>query len=336
MNIKKHLFFTAFLLCLTLVAGRVEARDLIFHLGYSMIQVIDPQTDQITDIPLKGAVRDTAFSADKKFLYATGDRRYIHKIDTGSLRLVQTIQVEAQGWERFVFGFTVAADGKTAYVHYFSRRHEKGEAIIGSPAVAQIDLSNGKVLRSIDVPWGVASLALVKGGTTLYAVGQDLYAIDLTKKEMSIVETHPLFEKGIDMLAFWHYTEENNGVWLSPYYTEEYMGLFSIDVKTGEFAANPIEGDPVFAYNAVYSPDGTKAFALMDDVSIIDLKTYTYDKIVPIPEGTCYGGAFTTDGKRFYVGGGGSTITVFDTATMVPLKIIQMKTDGMGLRRLTF
>jgi DNA-binding beta-propeller fold protein YncE len=74
-----------------------------------------------------------------------------------------------------------------------------------------------------------------------------------------------------------------------------------------------------FAYNAIYSPDKTKAYAVMDEVAIIDLKSKTYEKIVPIPEGTCYGVMPTSDGKKIYAGGGGSTITVFHPTTRPPI-----------------
>jgi DNA-binding beta-propeller fold protein YncE len=144
-----------------------------------------------------------------------------------------------------------------------------------------------------------------------------------------------MFDKGMNILALWHYTAENNGVWLSPYYSAEGMGLLSIDTKSGKVNETMLQGEPPFAYNAIYSPDGTKAYAVMDEVAVIDLKTRTYDKIVPIPEGTCYGVMPTTDGKKIYAGAGGSTITVFDAKTMQVMKILQMETDGMGLRRLT-
>lgn len=335
MNIKKSICFAALLLCAAGACGQVEAKDLIFHMGYEMIQVIDTDNDAITDIPIKGASRDSVFSADRKFLYVTGSRRVINKIDLEKMRVVNTFTVEAKGWDRSVFGFALSQDNKTGYVSVFSRRTERGEVVIGTPEIMQIDLDNGQILRSIEVPFGVVSLSLVESDTKLYALGQDLYAIDVAQPQMKIVETTPMFDRGINILAFWHYTAENDGVWLSPYYSAEGMGLLSIDTKSGKVTETMIQGEPPFAYNAIYSPDKTKAYSVMDEVAVIDLKTKTYSKIVPIPEGTCYGIIPTSDGKRLYAGGAGSTITVFDVETMKPIKILQMETDGMGLRRLT-
>ncbi len=335
MNIKTFAFLAALLLCTTVVCDRVEAKDLIFHMGYEMIEVIDADTDEISAIPIKGASRDSVFSADRKFLYVTGSRRVIHKIDLEKMQVVNSIKVEEQGWERFIYGIALNQDGKTGYVNVFSRRTEKGEAVIGHPEVLQIDLDNGKILRSLEVPFGVVSLCLVEQDSKMYALGQDIYTIDVAKKQMKIIDTIPMFDKGINILALWHYTAENDGVWLSPYYSPEGMGLLSIDTRSGKVTETMIQGEPPFAYNAIYSPDKTKAYSIMDDVAVIDLKTKTYTKIVPIREGTCYGIIPTSDGKKLYAGAGGSTITVFDAETLRPVKVLQMQTDGMGLRRLS-
>lgn len=336
MDIKKYSFIAVLLLGATLISGQVQAKDLILQMGNEMVQVIDADTDLITaDIPIKGAARDSAFTADNRFLYVTGSRRFINKLDLKKMKVVNAFTVEKKGWERFIYGLAISRDGKTGYVSVFSRRTEKGEAIIGKPEVLQIDLNDGKILRSLVIPFGVVSLCLVDNDTKLYAVGQDIFTIDVTKKQMKIVDTIPMFDKGMNILALWNYKAENGGVWLSPYYNAEGMGLLSINSKNGKVGETMLKGEPPFAYNAVYSPDKTKAYAVMDDVAVIDLKTKTYSKIVPVPEGTCYGIMPTTDGKKLYVGAGGSTITVFDVATMKPIKVLQMETDAMGLRRLT-
>jgi len=335
MNIKKYVFLAALLLSTAAICERAEAKDLIFHMGNEMIQVIDTDNDAITNIPIKGAARDSVFSADKKFLYVTGSRRNIQKLDLTKMQIVNNIKVEEKGWDRLIYGLAVSQDGQTGYVNVFSRRTDAGEVVIDRPQVLQINLDSGKILRSLEVPVGVVNLTLVENDTKMYAVGQDIYTIDVTQKQMKIVATTPMFDKGMNILALWHYTAENDGIWLSPYYSPEGMGLLSIDTKSGKVDMTMLQGEPPFAYNAIYSPDKTKAYSVMDEVAVIDLKTKTYSKIVPIPEGTCYGVMPTTDGKKLYVGAGGSTITVFDVATMQPIKVLQMETDAMGLRRLT-
>jgi hypothetical protein len=216
-----------------------------------------------------------------------------------------------------------------------SRKTEGGEAVIGKPVVAQIDLNTGKIVRSVEVPWGVASLVSVKNASWIYAIGKDLYKIDASGPEMKITETYPMYEKQMNFLPFWDYVWENGGVFMANYYTPERMGLLSIDTATGEIKDLPLKGEPAFAYSVIYSPDKKKAYGAMDDLTVIDVEKATYVASVPNSEGTSYGINVSSDGKKVYMGGGGSTLTIYDTKTLKPLKVLQMASDGMDIRRVT-
>jgi DNA-binding beta-propeller fold protein YncE len=324
------------LLCAA-AATPAGAGDRFYYLGYEIIQVIDGDTDAIVaDIPIKGATREVGLTADRKFLYVASDRHFVHKVDLGANRVVATIDVSNGGWNRLMFGFVLDPDGRTAYGAFMSRRTELGDAIVGKPVVAQFELDTGKLLRSVEVPWGVAHLVSVKGGQTLYAFGQDLYKIDTTGAELKLVETVPMFDKGMNILPFWDYAFDNGGVASMNYYTEKYMGLLLVDQKSGAIDDVVLKGEPAMAYSVVLAPDRKKAYAVMDDLTVIDLAKKTYVASVPIREGTCYGVNVSSDGKKVYAGGGGSTLTVFDARTLKPLKVLQMASDGMDLRRIGF
>jgi DNA-binding beta-propeller fold protein YncE len=314
-----------------------EAGDRFYYLGYEIIQVIDGDTDTIVaDIPVKGATREADLSADHKFLYVATNRHLVHKVDLAANRVVATSDLSNDGWERFLFGFVLAADGKTAYGALMSRRTDKGEAVIGAPVVAQFDLETGKLLRSVEIPWGVAHLVRVQDGRTLYAFGQDLYKIDTTGNELRIVETVPMFDKGMNILPFWDYTFDNGGIASMNYYTEKYMGLLLVDQRTGAIDDIVLKGEPALAYSVVLAPDRRKAYAVMDDLTVIDLAKKRYVASVPIKQGTCYGVNVSGDGKKVYVGGAGATVTVFDAKTLKPRKVLQMSSDGMDMRRISF
>ena len=109
---------------------------------------------------------------------------------------------------------------------------------IGKPVVAQFDLDTGKILRSVEVPWGVGQLLSVEGGRSLYAFGQDLYRIDTTGSELRIAATTPMFDKGMNILPLWMY--DTGGVTSLNYYTEKYMGILLIDRVV---RADPGQGD---------------------------------------------------------------------------------------------
>lgn len=326
----------AFALAVAPLQG-VEARDRFYYMGYEIIQVIDGDTDAIVaDIPIKGATREAGLTADRKFLYVASSRRLVHKVDLAENRVVATVDVSNEGWDRAMFGFVLDPDGKTAYGGFMSRKTDGGDVVIGKPAIAQFDLATGKLLRSVEVPWGVAHLVSVKGGKSIYAFGQDLYKIDTTGSELKVVETVPMFDKGMNILPFWDYAFDNGGIASMNYYTEKYMGLLLVDQETGAVNDVVLKGEPAMAYSVVLSPDRKKAYAVMDELTVIDLAKKTYVASVPIREGTCYGVNVSADGKKVYVAGGGSTLTVYDAATLKPLKVLQMASDGMDLRRVAF
>jgi DNA-binding beta-propeller fold protein YncE len=323
---------------LSTAGGRpAQAKDRFYHLGQGMIEVIDGDRDAIVArIPLRGWLREAAVTSDGRFLYVTASRHLIHKVSLAEDKVVATVDVSGDGWDRFVFGFTLAGDERSAYAAMMSRTTRGGEAVVGAPVVAQIELASGKILRSVEVPWGVARLVLVKGGQQVYALGKDIYKIDAAAAELKIVETVPMFAKKWNVLPLWAYNWENGGLLAANYYTPERMGLLTVDERTGEIGDIPIQGDPVFAYSVVFAPDRKTAYAVMDDLTVIDVEHRKYGRVVPLEQGTSYAVNLSSDGKKIYVGSGGPSVTVFDARTLRPMKTLKLESDGMDLRRVTF
>lgn len=313
------------------------AKDIFYYLGYGLIQVVDGDTDSIVaDIPVDGWIRESDFTADKKFLYVVTNRHLIHKINLAEKQVVSTIDVGSEGWDRFIYGFDLAPDGKSAFVNLLSRTTSKGEAVVAPPMLAQIDLEDGRIMRSIEVPWGSTSLVSVKNSTNIYVIGKDIVKVDVSVKEMKVIGVYPMFEKKWNILPLWDNTMENDGVFMVNYYTPELMGLVSIDTNSGEIIDTPLEGAPVFAYSVMLSADKKKVYAVMDELIVIDLETRSYEHIIPISGGTHYAINVSSDGRKIYVSGGGATTTIFDAKSLKPIKVLQMETDGMDFRRLTF
>jgi DNA-binding beta-propeller fold protein YncE len=319
------------------VVGPAQAKDLYYFFGYESIQVIDGQKDAVVaTIPVRGWIRESAVSSDKSALYVTTSRHVVQKVSLSENKVVASVDVNGDGWERFIYGFCLGADEKTAYAAMMSRRTDGGEVVIGKPVVAQISLETGKILRSVEVPWGVAHLLPVKGGQTVYAMGKDLYKIDASRGELRVTETVPMYDKKWNILPLWEYGGESGGMAAMNYYTPELMGLLTVDMNTGEMVDVPLKGDPVLAYSVVLSPDRKKAYAVMDDLSVIDMVKKTYGPVAPIQAGTSYAVNISSDGRKVYVGAGGSSVTIYDAATLKPLKELKMASDAMDMRRVTF
>jgi len=314
-----------------------SAKDTFYYLGYGLIQIVDGDSDAIVgDIPVDGWIRESDFTVDRKHMYVVTKRHLIHKIDLVEKRVVHTIDVFGDGWDRFIYGFDLAPDGKSAFVTLLSRTTRPGEAVVMPPMLAQIDLEDGHVMRSIEVPWGSTSLVSVKNSSNIYVIGKDIVKVDVSAREMKVIGTYPMFEKKWNILPLWDNTMENGGVFMANYYTPELMGLVSIDTSSGEIMDTPLDGPPVFAYSVMLSPDKKKVYAVMDELTVIDLETRTYEHVIPIPGGTHYAINVSSDGSKIYVSGGGATTTIFDAKSLKPIKVLQMETDGMDFRRLTF
>lgn len=331
----------AILSIIALFAGlnfqHASAKDVFYYIGYGMIQVIDGDHDIIVaDIPVDGWLRESEFSADHKFLYAVAKRHLIHKIDLASNEVVSTIDVSSGVWDRFIYGFDLAPDGKSAYVNLISRTTHRGEIEVNAPVLAQIDLADGQIMRSIEVPWSSVALVSVKNASNIYVIGKDIIKVDVSAEEMRFIGSYPMFEKKWNILPLWDNTKDNGGLFMVNYYTPERMGLLTIDALSGKITDIPLNGPPIFAYTVMRSPDKKKVYAVMDELTVIDLKTASYEAVIPIEMGTNYAVNVSSDGKKVYVSGGGSTTTVYDAESLQPITVLQMETDGMDFKRLTY
>lgn len=337
MKTLKYLSLTALIFCLLMPAGPVQAKDLLFSLGYGVIEVIDGKTDTVTGrIPVKGWTRGYAVMPDEKRIVVSASRRYLHIVDMENLKLEKTLDISKgkDGWERFEFGIASAGDGKSIYVNMVGRRTVGGEVEIAEPMIAQIDLASGEILRSVNVPRGIFQLLPVNGGKEVYAVGQDIFKVDVSGKEMKVTGVHPMFDKGMNIFPLWQYTYESAGYFIAPYYNEEGCGMLEINTHTGDIKESMIEGHVPFVYSFIYSPDRSIIYGGMDEIYKIDPKTNTVTDEAIMTEGTSFGIMISSDGKKLYAGGGGSTVSVYDTDTFKLLRVIQLDTDGMMLGRL--
>ena len=202
------------------------AKDVYYFLGYEMVQVIDGDTDQIVaSIPVHGWLRESDFRRDKTAMYVTANRHVVHQVSLGANKVVASFDVNGDGWERFIFGFCLAADEKTAYAGMMSRRTDGGEVVIGKPVVA--GRSAWRPARSCAAsrsPGASPGFVPVKGRQALYAIGKDLIKIDVSGKEMKLTETVPMFEKKQNILPLWNYAWESGETFVAHYYTPESHG----------------------------------------------------------------------------------------------------------------
>jgi len=103
----------------------------VIFIGLNCATASAKDTFIVGDIPVDGWIRESDFTADRKFLYVVTKRHLIHKIDLAKKQVVSTIDAGGDGWDRFIYGFDLAPDGKSAFVNLLSRTTRKGEAVVG-------------------------------------------------------------------------------------------------------------------------------------------------------------------------------------------------------------
>lgn len=325
---KKITVLLLLILCSIAFAGPVLAKDLLFYLGYDQVDVIDTDVDDVVKtIPAKGWLREYAQTPDSKQMIVTGSRHLVHVIDTDRLEVTASYDMNDSEWEYSVYGIIAAEDNKTFYAHMRPRKTENGEAVIANPFVAQVEIATGKILRQVEVPFGVGMLMRVKGDKELYAFGLDLYKIDISGDEMVFkgVE-YEIIDKGKNCLALWNYSYANDGHVVVPYYTAEGFGVIEVD-PDGKVSDRMSSGIPLI-YATMYSADRSKIFANMDEVYMLDAKTLDIEAVAEIGQGTNFAMNVSSDGKKLYSAAGGPHISVFDAETFKLLKVIEVHTDG--------
>jgi DNA-binding beta-propeller fold protein YncE len=319
------------LVCSVVFTGSALAKDYLFYLGYGQVDVIDTDSDEVVkSILAKGWLREYAQTPDSKQIIITGSRHLVHVIDTDTLAITTSYDMNDNEWEYSVYGIVAAQDNKTFYAHMRPRKTENGEAVIGTPFVAQVDIASGKILRKVDVPFGVGMLMRVKGDKELYAFGLDLYKIDVSGDEMVFkgVE-YEIVDKGKNCLALWNYSYANDGHVVAPYYTAEGFGVIEVD-PNGKVSDRMSSGVPLI-YSVMYSADRSKIFGNMDEVYKLDTKSLDVEAVVEIHQGTNFTMNISSDGKKLYSAAGGPNISVFDAENFKLLKVIDVHTDGWAL-----
>jgi len=337
MKIKMSLMLATIFLCLLAMSGLAVAKDLILVTGHDVLHVVDGDTDElIKEIPVEGFLREAIVGNDKKYVYTTNGRHTLHTVDLEQGKVVRSMQFDKDGWERHIYGFKIDSQGKTGYFHFMPRKLENGQAHVASAVIAQADLKTGKILRSVEIPYGVMKITLNEESGKIHALGQDVYTIDISGKGMTLADTYPLFDKGYNILPAWDTQYENGGVLLQNYYTATAMGLLMIDVKTGKITEMELPEEAlVFSYGYVFNSDKSKAYGSMDEVSVIDMKTGALLGYEVIQSGTKFCVNISSDDTKVYVGGAGAFLEVYDAETLKLVKKIKLSTDAWDVRRMT-
>jgi len=307
---------------------------------FNNLVVVDGRTDEIVKvIPLQGVrPKEVVPAPDKNTVYVVTDRGLnIEVVDLEKEQVVRRFTLSDESMKHYIYGLEISPDGTELYVHSLPREWKKTEIEVHPSQISVLDAATGEVKRSFEVPLGVFSLAISPDGQRLYGFGRDVYVLNPQTGET--MDTIPVAhaENPTDILFAWAQYEQS-GIFSAPYYalvdpeTEDFtFGLFNLDLATGEVdwvELGHITGvRSELLFSAVVSPDRKQAYAMMNDLSVIDLEARKIIKLVPLNH-TYYDVNISSDGKKLYLSGASNHIRVLDTQTFDLIKSIELPGDA--------
>lgn len=299
--------------------------------------VLDTSRDEIVaEIQVHGrSPKEIECSHDGKRLYVTTEgRSQIEIIDFVNRKVEDIIHLAPPGYKFVIYGTALSHDEKVLYVHVKPVRLLPDEYLAEPPQVLALDLNTRKSRKIGEVPEGVASLIALGDGKRLVGWGRDLYVIDLAQGR--ITETIPLQTPDsshgpLDSLPLFAQYEQS-GIYSMPYYTtnplngKSLMGLVNIDVETGKTDLVDL-GPAVPLFSAVVSPDRKRAYAVMNQLVVVDLDGRRVTNVLDLDR-TKYVVNISHDGRKLYVSGAAPFMDIYDTQTLKQIKKLELSGDG--------
>jgi DNA-binding beta-propeller fold protein YncE len=278
------------------------------------------------------APREIVPSADGRFLFAiTEGRSLVEVIDIAGKKVIDTINLSSPGQSVKLFGLAVNPQGDQIFVNVICIDRARDSVRAEEPQIWAVDRTTHKVTKLLQSFLGVHLLIFSPtNARLLYAFGADIYVVDLDTRQ--IVKTlrfqsnqvpgagslsmscSPLFDQTNVLSCPTQRTD--------PITQREFGGLLNFDLVTAEWDQMDL-GPPVMWDSAVVSPDLTRAYAVWNELYVVDLaqRRVMTVKDLPMTEGSV---TISRDGKKLYVSDGSPSILIFDANTLSPLKTIAL------------
>jgi hypothetical protein len=278
------------------------------------------------------APREIVPSADGRFLFAITDgRSLIEVIDIAGKKVIDSINLSSPGQSVKLFGLAVNPQGDQIFVNVICIDRARDSVRAEEPQIWAVDRTTHQVTKLLQSFLGVHLLIFSPtNARRLYAFGADIYVIDLDMRQ--IVKTlrfqsnqvpgagslsmscSPLFDQTNVLSCPTQRTD--------PITQREFGGLLNFDLVTAQWDQMDL-GPPVMWDSAVVSPDLTRAYAVWNELYVVNLaqRRVMTVKDLPMTEGSV---TISRDGKKLYVSDGSPSILIFDANTLSPLKTISL------------
>jgi hypothetical protein len=328
--------------------------------------VIDEQKDEIADeIGLQGVPRATALSADQKQLYIINTRMAIEIVDLAARKETSTFSLaDSRSKPRMAAGAVarglltgrfsgLAVDPNGRYLYATMRVIVKDidEYRIEPAKFVAIDLREKTIARTFDFPpqfdQGFGFMATYKvspDGKLLYIFDDDILVFDLdTFKQVDRIALGKPPYPGASpyrlMVSEDPYDDPtkvtNVFTSVDPVVHKGTLGLATLNLLTREVSYMPV-GPSLPTLGFMVSPDRKLGYSVMfysaggnrkTEWWVWDLEKHDVIQKAEFESRPTFRFGISSNGKRLYLYGAGSTLEIFDAATLKSLKLMYLNKD---------
>lgn len=347
-----------------LVAGHVMYMG---TLDKRLLVIDEDQEEVVSEIPLSGVPRTTALSADQKHLYVLTTRMVFEVVDLESKKVVSTFTLSDERSRPRMVGMApdrinpgrqgrysgMAVDPKGRYVYTTMRVAVKDiDHYRVEPAqFVAIDVQDKKIAKTWSFPpdmdQGFGFMATYKvspDGKLLYVFQDDVLIWDLDSfKQVGRIELSKPPYPGASPYRLtvtedpYDDTSTVTSVFTSvdPVVHKGTLGLAKINLETKKVDYKPI-GPSLPMMGFLVSPDRKKGFSVAVNGAggnrrvewwVWDISTGKVVKKQEFEGRPTFRFGVSSDGKKLYMYGAGSTLEIFDAETLQSRKLLYLNRD---------
>ena len=329
-------------------------------LDHKLLIITEDKGDVVGEIPLGGIPRTTVLSADQTQLHIISTQMQVETVDLATRKVISSFplsdgksspRVTRGAGGRSFSGLAVDPAGRYLYATISLTVKEVDQYRTDPPQFVQIDLQDKKISKSIPFPKGYdqgfgfsATYKISPDGKLLYVFDDDIVVFELaTLKE---VDRLPLATPEYPGASPYRLTASDDPnelpgtvttvfTSIDPIVHKETLGLGSIDLNTRKVTYQPI--GPAFPMvGFLLTPDHKVGYSLMINRTganresewwVWDIASHSVTRKVPVPARISFRFGMSSDGKKLYLYGAGSTIEFFDAATLQSTKLLYLNKD---------
>ena len=337
------------LLSLQGLAGAAEPRIFIMGVWPNRLLFFDEATEEIIgELGLRyGAVttyRATAHTPSYDRLFFVTDRmEAVEVVDPKRQEVVDSLELSTP--ERRVRIVSVAANAAGTKLYLHARGTELGsDRFTRSPfELLLYDLETKSLLETIRLPDDVKldfldTLYVSPDGDSLFIIGKEVYELSTETHELvGVIRWSERRAPGYGPVRDVGLTEIRPGVFTGTFQTADPMlgkamtGIVELDLRNQRF--DTFELGPALNVNVfALSPDGTRGFAGLGDLAVVDMGRR---RVIARKEGFERGRTNNTiivsaDGTEIYVTGVGDAMKVYDARNLELRRTIPLGADIMS------